>query len=209
MNEASKWVLASHNDGKLAELSVLLGRCPVEPVSAASFELDEPPETGDTYEANAILKATLASKATGLVALSDDSGVEAEALDGQRGVYTADWAGPKRDFAIAYNRVRELLEAAGPGTSHRAKWVSVLCLAKPSGEVRTFRGETRGVFAWTGHEVQGFGFEPVFLPDGYAVTYAEMPRGQVLRVNARAHAMRKLIAEVFASQTGLAPTLEV
>lgn len=188
------WVLASHNQGKLQELRALLVRRPVTLRLAPSMALAEPEETGATFEENATLKAVAAMRATGLTSLSDDSGVEVHALGGEPGIDTAQWAGPDRDFALARQRVEDALRAQGPTTSRRTTWVTVLCLASPVHGVHTFRGETQGTLVWPIRPDGGAGFEPMFLPDGYAVTYAEMPAPQRCRVNARAQAMRKLFA---------------
>ncbi|MGB5811827.1 MAG: non-canonical purine NTP pyrophosphatase [Polyangiales bacterium] len=189
---AAQWVLASHNEGKLRELGKLFANVSVRLYPARNFDLPEPEETGATFEDNATLKAVAAMNATGLAAVSDDSGVEVDALGGDPGIHTARWAGPDRDFALARRRVHDQLAALGPTASHRATWVSVLCLASPTSGVATFRGERRGTLVWPARHPEGFGFEPVFLPDGYAVTYAEMHEEQKLVVNARAAAMRKL-----------------
>jgi XTP/dITP diphosphohydrolase len=191
------WVLATHNPGKVEELRMLLSDCPVSLRTAGALDLPEPEETGTTYEANAALKAVAAATAAGLPALSDDSGVEAHALGGDPGVYTADWAGPERDFSIARERVKDALDALGPGASRRATYVCALCLAWPDGRVQLFRGNAGGELVWPIRGELGHGFEPMFLPDGYAITYGEMKPEYRLRVNARAQAMRKLREALF------------
>ena len=193
----AEWVLATHNEGKVRELRKLFAALPVSLRSTRDFDLDEPDETGSTFEANAALKAVAAASATGLPAIADDSGVEVDALGGEPGIYTADWAGPERDFAIARGRVERALEEAGPGVSRRASYVCVLCVAWPDGRTRFFRGDTRGVLVWPIRGELGHGFEPMFLPDGYAITYGEMTAEHRSRVNARAQAMRKLREALF------------
>lgn len=198
MSEAeSEWVLASHNSGKVREIGDLLRNLPVRLRSAAELGLPEPAETGQTFEANAELKALAAARATGRPALADDSGIEVDALGGEPGVHTAHWAGPGGDFSVARRRVQMRLAELGPHASRRATYVCVLCLASPDRRIQTFRGETRGTLVWPIRGDLGHGFEPMFLPDGYAITYGEMTPERRLRVNARAQAMRKLVEALF------------
>jgi XTP/dITP diphosphohydrolase len=197
MSGAETWVLASHNAGKLREIRALFESLPVELTNAGDLGLPEPEETGATFEANAELKARAAADATGMVALADDSGVEVHALGGEPGIYTARWAGPDRDFAIARQRVQDRLSALGDDASRRATYVCVFAVAWPDGRTRCFRGDTRGTLVWPVRGTLGAGFEPMFLPDGYAITYGEMQPEQRARVNARAQAMRLLAYELF------------
>lgn len=192
-----QWVLASHNAGKLREIEQLFERLPIRFRTAPELGLPQPEETGKTFEANAEIKATAAAMAAGLPALADDSGVEVDALGGEPGIDTALWAGPERDFDLARRRVEQQLAELGPGASRRASYVCVLCVAWPDGRARWFRGVTRGVVVWPVRGELGEGFEPMFLPDGYAVTYGEMPPEYRLRVNARAQAIRKLRDALF------------
>jgi XTP/dITP diphosphohydrolase len=191
------WVLASHNEGKLRELGALFAGLPVRLRTAPELELPEPDETGSSFEANATLKAIAAARATGCPAISDDSGVEVDALGAEPGIHTRSWAGPDGDFAVARRRVQERLAALGPEASRRATYVCVLCVAWPDGRARTFRGETRGTLVWPVRGALGHGFEPMFLPDGYAITYGEMTPEHRLRVNARASATRTLVSALF------------
>jgi XTP/dITP diphosphohydrolase len=198
MSEAvSEWVLASHNSGKVREITDLFRNLPVRLRSAAELGLPEPAETGQTFEANAALKALAAARATGCPALADDSGVEVDALGGEPGVDTAHWAGAGGDFSVARRRAQMRLAELGSEASRRATYVCVLCLASPDGRIETFRGETRGTLVWPTRGDLGHGFEPMFLPDGYAITYGEMTPERRLRVNARAQAMRKLVQALF------------
>ena len=198
MAESSgQWVLASHNPGKVRELNELFAELPVRLVSAKDIELPEPEETGATFEANAELKAVAAAVATGQPALADDSGVAVHALAGEPGIHTGRWAGEGRDFELARSRVQERLDGIGPQASRRATYVCVLCIAWPEGRTRIFRGEVLGVLVWPIRGDLGHGFEPMFLPDGYAITYGEMTRQHRLRVNARAAAMRQLKEALF------------
>ena len=194
------WVLATHNEGKLRELRALFAAFPVKLRSAGELHLPEPEETGDTYEANASLKAVAACEGTGLPALADDSGVDVRALGGAPGIHTGRWAGPNRDFDIARRRVEASLGELGPNASRRATYVCVLCVAWPDGRTDVFRGETSGTLVWPIRGELGSGFEPMFLPDGYAITYGEMTSEQRARVNARAQAIRKLREALFPAE---------
>ncbi len=193
-----EWVLASHNAGKVRELSTLFAHLPVVLRTAGELELPEPEETGATFEANAELKAIDAARATGQPAVADDSGVAVHVLGGEPGIHTGRWAGEGRDFEVARRRVQERLVELGPGVSRRATYVCVLCVAWPDSRVCIVRGETQGTLVWPVRGELGHGFEPMFLPDGFAVTYGEMAAEHRTRVNARAAAMRKLEEAVFA-----------
>jgi XTP/dITP diphosphohydrolase len=195
-----EWVLATHNEGKVRELSRLFETLPVVLRSAAALGLPEPEETGETFEANAELKAVAAASATGLPALADDSGVEVVALDGEPGIHTGRWAGPERDFDIARRRVEARLDEIGPEANRRAVYVCVICVSWPDGSTRVFRGDTGGILVWPTRGNLGHGFEPMFLPDGYAITYGEMTPEHRARVNARAQAIRKLSDALFSGQ---------
>jgi XTP/dITP diphosphohydrolase len=178
-----KLVVASHNQGKLREIADLIGPFGIETVSAGALGLPEPPEHGTTFEENALTKAFSAAKASGLPALSDDSGLCVDALEGAPGVYTADWAmqpDGSRDFSMAMRNVEEKLQAKGAATpeQRRARFVAVLCLAWPDGEHRFFRGEVEGSLVWPPRGNKGFGYDPVFKPHGYDVTFGEMPASQ-------------------------------
>jgi len=172
-------VVASHNAGKLREISDLIGPFGLEARTAAEYGLPEPDETGTSFEENAYIKAHAAALATGLPALSDDSGMCADALDGQPGVYTANWAetpnGP-RDFGIAMQKVEDLLRQKGAAEpKHRtARFIAVICLCWPDGYAEYFRGEVEGHLVWPPRGELGFGYDPVFLPDGYSRTFGEM-----------------------------------
>ncbi|GAA4525990.1 RdgB/HAM1 family non-canonical purine NTP pyrophosphatase [Chelativorans composti] len=177
--ENRKLILASHNRGKLKEFAELLAPFGYEIQSVADLGLPEPEETGTTFEQNAYTKAYAAAKATGLPALSDDSGICVDALDGQPGVYTADWAAKpdgSRDFGMAMQKVEDLLQEKGATApeQRRAHFVAVLCLCFPDGEAEYFRGEVHGTLVWPPRGELGFGYDPVFLPDGYDRTFGEM-----------------------------------
>lgn len=169
-------LIASHNRGKIDELRTLLEPVGLPVTSAADLELDVPEETGTTFEANALLKAHAGHQATKLASLSDDSGLCVEALNGDPGVYTADWAGPDRDFAMAMRTVEEKLQAAGATepSQRKAKFVAVLGLIHTDGSEETFRGEVEGTLVWPPRGDKGFGYDPIFQPDGYDITFGEM-----------------------------------
>ena len=189
----SHLVVASHNPGKVREIEALLAPYGVATVGAAALGLPEPEETGATFEENAALKARAAAEASGLPALSDDSGLVVPALGGAPGIYSARWAGPDKDFGIAIERVRREL-----GDRDRtAHFVAVLALARPGGEVETFRGEAHGRLVWPPRGECGFGYDPIFIPDGYDVTFGEMDPDEKHRISHRARAFEKLVQECF------------
>ncbi len=179
---ALELILATHNDGKLAEFRDLMAPFDVAVTSAGERGLSEPPEDGTTFEENAYTKAFAAAKATGLVALSDDSGLCVEALGGAPGVYTADWAekedGSGRDFGMAMEKVERMLDGLGLDPSQtdarRGYFCAVLCLCWPDGHAEYFRGEAHGSLVWPPRGELGFGYDPVFQPDGHERTFGEM-----------------------------------
>ncbi|SFR01031.1 RdgB/HAM1 family non-canonical purine NTP pyrophosphatase [Poseidonocella sedimentorum] len=189
-------VLASHNAGKLREISALLEPFGKTVKSAGDFGLDEPEETEDSFAGNARIKAHYAAKKTGLPALSDDSGITVDALGGAPGVYTADWAetGQGRDFVMAMTRVWNELEAAGAPTPRSAAFHCTLCLAWPDGHDELFEGIVRGQVVWPMRGDRGFGFDPVFLPDGERETFGEMDPEMKHRMSHRAMAFGKFVA---------------
>ena len=186
-------VIASHNPGKIAEIAALLAPFRVEAVGAAELGLAEPEETGETFEANAALKAHAAAQAAKLPALADDSGLVVPALDGAPGIYSARWAGPGRDFMVAMERVnRELSDK-----DRSATFVSVLALAWPDGEEALFRGEVHGRLTWPPRGDNGFGYDPIFVPEGQKQTYGEMTLTEKFATDHRVRAFAKLAAACF------------
>jgi XTP/dITP diphosphohydrolase len=178
-----KIVVASHNEGKLREFADLMAPFGFEAKSAKEYGLPEPEETGTTFEENAYIKAFAAAQATGLPALSDDSGLMVDALDGQPGVYTANWAGKPgggRDFMLAMRKTEDLLQAKGAVApeDRKGRFVAVICLAQPDGSAEYFRGEAEGTLIWPPRGEKGFGYDPVFLPDGFEQTFGEMTAEQ-------------------------------
>ncbi len=166
-----KLVLASHNPGKLAEFQRLFAAFPLELVGAGALGLAEPAETGTTFVENALIKARAAVAASGLPALADDSGLAVAALHGAPGVYSADWAGPGKDFGAAQQRVQN--ELAG-SLDRAAAFVAVLVLAWPDGHFETTEGQVRGQIVWPPRGSGGFGYDPIFQPDGDSQTFGEM-----------------------------------
>ena len=188
-------VIASHNPGKVREIADLLRAYAVEVVSAGTLGLDEPEETGATFRANAELKARAAAKAAGLPALADDSGLSVAALGGAPGIYSARWAGDAKDFAAAIARVwHELGGAADRG----AAFIAALSLCWPDGHCETFEGRVDGALVWPPRGDKGFGYDPMFVPAGGALTFGEMEPGAKHRISHRADAFRKLVAACFA-----------
>lgn len=187
-------VVASHNPGKVREIEDLLRPFAVECVSAGSLGLPEPEETGTTFLANAELKAWAAAKAAGLPALADDSGLAVEALGGEPGVYSARWAGPDKDFARAMRKVEEKLAGCA---DRRARFVAALCLAWPDGHAETFVGEVSGTLVWPPRGSKGFGYDPMFLPEGRSQTFGEMEPEEKHAISHRARAFAKLVDACF------------
>jgi XTP/dITP diphosphohydrolase len=167
----------------------------IETVGAAALGLPEPEETGSTFEANAELKARAAAEASGLPALADDSGLVVPALDGAPGIYSARWAGPTKDFRIAMERVQRELDAK----DRSAYFVAVLALVWPDGEIASFRGEVHGRLTWPPRGERGFGYDPIFIPEGYAETFGEIDPELKHRISHRARAFEKLVAACFGS----------
>ena len=167
-------VAATHNKGKLKELHELLAPYGVDLVSAGALGLPEPEETGDTFAANATLKAVAAAQASGLPALSDDSGLCVEALDGAPGIYSARWASGSKDFSGAMARVERELVEKGAAKPWRAYFISALVLAWPDDHLELFEGRVDGTLAFPPRGENGFGYDPIFFPDGYDRGFGEM-----------------------------------
>lgn len=189
-------VLASHNAGKLREISALLGPLGIEAVPASAFGLPEPAETEDSFAGNALLKARFAAAGSGLPALSDDSGLCVEALGGAPGVYTADWAETPagRDWLLAMGKVEAQLQALGPDVSRSAAFHCTLALVWPDGGEQLFEGQIAGALAWPPRGARGFGYDPVFVPEGHHETFGEMDPAAKHAISHRAVAFAKLAA---------------
>lgn len=189
-------VLASHNKGKLREITELVEPFGLEAVSAASLGLTEPAETEDTFAGNALIKARHAAQAAGLPALSDDSGLEAHALGGEPGVYTADWAETPdgRDWGLAMQKLEDRLRALGPDVSRAATFVCTLALVWPDEHQQLYEGRIDGHLIWPPRGDKGFGYDPVFVPEGHDQTFAEMDPDAKHAISHRARAFAKLKA---------------
>ncbi|WEJ99864.1 MAG: RdgB/HAM1 family non-canonical purine NTP pyrophosphatase [Candidatus Sphingomonas phytovorans] len=190
-----KLVIASHNPGKVREILEMLGPYGIEPLSAAALDLPEPEETGTTFLANAELKALQAADLTGLPALADDSGLCVDALNGDPGIFSARWAGEGKDFKVAMQRVNDALEATGPDASRDAHFMCVLALAWPDGHVEWFEGRVDGSLTWPPRGTGGFGYNPIFVPEGSDQTFAEMPDAKKA-ISHRARAFDAMMAAV-------------
>ncbi len=180
LKRGDRLVLATHNKGKLDEFSDMLKDFGLDIVSAGELGLPEPEETGTTFVENARLKAHAAAKATGEIALSDDSGISVDALDGAPGVYTADWAGVPRDFGKAMQKVEDLLAQKGAVEPEQrtAQFNAVLCLARPDGTDTIFEGVSPGTLVWPPRGEMGHGYDPMFMPDGFDITFGQMSAQQ-------------------------------
>jgi len=182
-------VIASHNIGKVEEIAALLAPFAIDTVSAGALGMSEPEETGASFEANAALKAKAAAAASGLPAIADDSGLVVPALGGAPGILSARWAGPDKDFRVAMERVqRELGER-----DRSARFVAVLALAWPDGGLELFRGEAAGRLVWPPRGERGFGYDPIFVPEGSAETFGEMEPAEKHKISHRARAFAKLV----------------
>ena len=169
-------MIATHNPGKLAEMGELLAPHGVEAISAGDLGLAEPEETGESFAANARIKASTAAKAAGLPAFADDSGIVVDALDGAPGIYSARWAGENKDFTAAMSRIERLLQERGATQEQRrsAHFVSALCVAWPDGHLEEVEARVDGTLVWPPRGTAGFGYDPMFLPDGHSRTFGEM-----------------------------------
>ena len=174
---AGRLVIATHNPGKLAEMRELLAVYGVDAISAGELKLAEPEETGATFRANARIKAEAAAKASNMPAFADDSGLAVDTLDGQPGIHSARWAGPDKDFRLAMNKIQSLLIERGAKAAERRRghFVSALCVAWPDGHVEEFEATVDGTVVWPPRGTLGFGYDPLFLPDGQTQTFGEMP----------------------------------
>ncbi|MBB94721.1 MAG: non-canonical purine NTP pyrophosphatase, RdgB/HAM1 family [Rhodobacteraceae bacterium] len=188
-------LIATHNKGKLDEMAALLEPHGVKVVGAADMDLPEPDETETTFVGNARIKAHAAAKATGLPALSDDSGIEIDALDNAPGVYTADWAETEngRDFVMAMEKTHRLLEEANAPYPRTARFCCTLVLAWPDGHDEVFAGVMPGQVVWPMRGDQGHGYDPIFVPDGYDITFGQMDRWEKNKISHRAKATAKFI----------------
>jgi XTP/dITP diphosphohydrolase len=189
-------VIATHNKGKAREIAALLDGLVERVVTAGELGLPEPEETGVTFAENAVIKARAAAEASGKPALADDSGLAVDALKGDPGVYSARWGGPEKDFNVAMRKVHDELMAVGlmaDSQDRKAAFICALALVEPGGEPQVFEGRVEGQIVWPMRGDQGFGYDPIFQPLGYDVTFAEMEQGEKQKISHRADAFRKLI----------------
>ena len=201
---SGKLVIATHNAGKLKEISALLQPYGVECLSAGSLGLPEPEETGTTFAQNALLKARAAAEGSGIVSLADDSGLSVAALDGRPGVYTADWAerqwfegDPGRDWYMAMGKVEGMLSERGPDIDRSAAFHCVLAIVWPDGEHAIYEGTCPGALTWPPRGELGFGYDPVFVPQGRDRTFAQIDPEEKHAISHRADAFAKLVAQQF------------
>tara|TARA_B100000424_G_scaffold246121_1_gene217536 strand:+ start:120 stop:725 length:606 start_codon:yes stop_codon:yes gene_type:complete len=187
-------VIATHNPGKLREIQDLLVPFGVQVTSAGELGLPEPVEDGDTFQANALIKAHAAAQASGLPALADDSGLAVSALGGAPGIHSARWAGPEKDFGQAMERIWELILES---EDRRAHFVCALALAWPDGHADVFEGRVDGTLIWPPAGDKGFGYDPMFQPEGYFITFGEMDPEAKHRISHRAHAFEQLVTACF------------
>jgi XTP/dITP diphosphohydrolase len=197
-------VIATHNAGKLKEIAALLAPYGLECMSAGALGLPEPEETGTTFVENALIKARAAAQAAQLPALADDSGLSVTALGGRPGVYTADWAErqrfegpPGRDWYMAMGKVEGLLAEQGDDVDRSAWFSCVLAIAWPDGETAVYDGRINGTLTWPPRGTLGFGYDPVFVPQGRVLTFAEIDPAEKHRISHRADAFAKLVADQF------------
>lgn len=202
--DEQRLVIATHNAGKLREISALLAPYGIDCVSAGDLGLPEPGETGTTFAENALIKAHAAAKAANLPALADDSGLSVTALDGRPGVYTADWAErqwfegePGRDWFMAMGKVEGLLCQQGTDVDRSCWFSCALAIAWPDGSEVVYEGRVDGTFSWPPRGTMGFGYDPVFVPVGHDVTFAELEPSQKQDMSHRADAFTKLVADQF------------
>jgi XTP/dITP diphosphohydrolase len=189
-------VIASHNEGKVRELTELFAPFGIECISAASLGLAEPEETGATFAENAELKAETAAKASGMPALADDSGLEVVVLGGAPGIHAARWAGPNKDFGLAMTRVHRELEASG-SHDRRANFTCALALAAPNGDAVAVTGKVHGTIVWPPRGTRGFGYDPIFVPEGYSETFGEMEPELKNQLSHRMRAFEKLMLATY------------
>lgn len=189
-------VAASHNEGKVRELAELFAPFGVECIPASRLGLPEPEETGASFAENAAIKAEEAARASDMIALADDSGLEVAALDGAPGIHSARWGGPGKDFGLAMARVQRELEAKG-GADARANFTCALALAAPKGRANVFEGKIFGTLSFPPRGTHGFGYDPIFVPDGYTQTFGEMAPELKNELSHRMRAFEKLMAATY------------
>jgi XTP/dITP diphosphohydrolase len=201
IKRGDKIVIATHNKGKAKELEELFATVGVETVSAGELGLAEPEETGESFAENATIKAEAAAKASGLPAVSDDSGLEVTALGGAPGIHSARWAGPDRDFNVAMERVNRELKATG-SDDRSARFVCVLAYARPNAATIAMRGAVAGTLVWPPRGTRGFGYDPIFVPDGHSETFGEMDPDHKNFISHRMRAFENLMLRTLPYEEG-------
>ena len=196
LRRGDRIVVASHNEGKVRELAELFVPFGIACLSAASLGLPEPEETGKSFTENAKLKAVAAAKGSGMLALADDSGLEVAALSGAPGIHAARWGGPNKDFGLAMERINRELEASGR-KDRRANFTCALAIASPDGAAQVFEGKVFGTLTWPPRGSRGFGYDPIFVPDGYTLTFGEMEPELKNRLSHRMRAFEQLMAATY------------
>ena len=191
---SGRLVVASHNPGKVTEIADLVAPHGITAVSAGELGLPEPEETGTSFRENARIKSTAAAEAAQAPALADDSGLVVASLGGDPGIHSARWAGPDRDFTLAMERVERALEGKA---NRRATFVCALSLAWPDGQVEDFEGRVDGTLVWPPRGNRGFGYDPMFLPDGHEETFGEMEPAEKHAISHRARAFARLVDACF------------
>ncbi len=198
--DAGKLVIASHNAGKVREIQELLAPYGMEVISAKDLNLPEPVEDGESFIANSLIKSLAAAKASGLPALADDSGLAVNILAGAPGIYSARWAGPRKDFQRAMKKVQDAIceyDTIEAKADRRAAFICALSIAWPDGHTEVFEGRVEGEMVWPPRGEQGFGYDPAFQPTGYDVTFGEMAPAGKHEISHRADAFRQLVANCF------------
>ncbi len=197
LKKGDRLVVATHNPGKVEEIGHLLAPFGMRAVSAGELGISEPDETGVTFAENACQKAVHSARASGLPALADDSGLEVAALDGDPGIYSARWGGPDKDFQMAMKRVHDELEAKGATTreQRKANFTCSLALALPDGTCTVYDGKVFGSIVWPMRGTHGFGYDPIFMPDGFDITFGEMDPDEKHKMSHRARAFEKFVRE--------------
>ncbi len=199
LEKDARIVIASHNPGKVREIGDLLAPLGYSVVSAGELGLPEPVEDGATFAENALIKARAAAAASGLAALADDSGLCVDALGGEPGIHSARWGGPEKDFGMAMRKIEERLKEAGASDpadarARKAHFACALALAWPDGAAEVFEGQVHGHLTWPPRGEKGFGYDPVFIPEGHDITFAEMAPEKKHAMSHRARAFEKLLA---------------
>lgn len=198
--EAGKLVIASHNQGKVREIQALLAPFGMDVVSASDLNLAEPDETGETFQENSLLKSIAAATASGLPALADDSGLSVNILGGAPGIYSARWAGPRKDFTRAMKKVQEAVrefDSIEVKADRSASFICALSIAWPDGHTEVFEGCVSGQMVWPPCGDHGFGYDPTFKPDGYDITFAQMDPVEKHKISHRADAFQQLVTACF------------